>query len=61
MNRRGLLIVISAGSGAGKSTLCRLLVKRRKTLSFSISATTRMPEAGGKGREGLFFCHRSGF
>jgi len=53
--KRGLLIVISAGSGAGKSTLCRLLLKRRKNLIFSISATTRMPRPGEKDGKDYFF------
>ena len=53
--KRGLLIVISAPSGAGKSTLIRMLMKRRKNLEFSISATTRLPRPGEKeGREYYF-------
>ena len=59
--RRGLLIVVSAGSGAGKSTLCRLLLKRRRNLAFSISATTRMPRPGEKEGKDYFFVSEAAF
>ena len=44
--RRGLLIILSSPSGAGKSTLARRLMGWDPTLSFSVSATTRVPRAG---------------
>jgi guanylate kinase len=59
--KRGRLIVISAASGAGKSTLCRLLLKRRKNLRFSISATTRMPRPGEKDGREYFFLSEAAF
>ncbi|TYB81734.1 guanylate kinase [Maritimibacter fusiformis] len=46
MNRRGLLIILSSPSGAGKSTLAHRLMDWDKTLSFSVSATTRPPREG---------------
>ena len=58
---RGLLIVVSAGSGAGKSTLCRLLLKRRSNLVFSISATTRLPRPGEKEGKDYFFVTDAAF
>lgn len=61
LRHRGLLIVISAGSGAGKSTLCRLLLKRRRNLAFSISATTRMPRPGEKEGKDYFFVSEAAF
>ncbi len=61
MPRKGLLIVISAGSGAGKSTLCRMLLKNRKNLIFSISATTRMPRPGEKEGKDYFFVTEAAF
>lgn len=61
LRHRGLLIVISAGSGAGKSTLCRLLLKCRKNLIFSISATTRMPRPGEKEGKDYFFVSEAAF
>src|SRR5579864_6069002 len=59
--RRGLLVVVSAGSGAGKSTLCRLLLRRRKNLVFSISATTRLPRPGEKEGKDYFFVTDAAF
>ncbi len=59
--RKGLLVVISAGSGAGKSTLCRLLLRKRKTLMFSISVTTRMPRSGEKDGRDYFFTSDAAF
>lgn len=45
-NRRGLLIILSSPSGAGKSTLSRRLRDWDPTISFSVSATTRIPRDG---------------
>ncbi len=59
--RHGLLVVLSAGSGAGKSTLCRLLLKRRKNLLFSISVTTRHPRPGEKDGRDYFFVSEAAF
>jgi len=59
--KRGLLVVVSAGSGAGKSTLCRLLLKHRRNLIFSISATTRMPRPGEKDGKDYFFVSEAAF
>lgn len=42
---RGLLIVISGPSGSGKGTICEELLRTRKDLTVSISATTRNPRA----------------
>ena len=46
MTRRGLLIILSSPSGAGKSTLTRRLRDWDDSLSFSVSATTRIPREG---------------
>src|SRR5258708_40098247 len=58
---RGLLVVISAGSGAGKSTLCRMLIRQRKNIAFSISATTRMPRPGEREGRDYFFVTEAAF
>jgi guanylate kinase len=39
--RKGVLLVVASPSGAGKSTLSRLLLQEDKSISMSISATTR--------------------
>ena len=45
------LIIISSPSGAGKTTLCKLIIKRMKKISLSISYTSRnkrLNEVNGK-------------
>jgi len=45
------LIIISSPSGAGKTTLCKLLVKKMKNITLSISYTSRnkrLNEVNGK-------------
>jgi guanylate kinase len=59
--QRGLLIVVSAASGAGKSTLCRLLLKKRKNLAFSVSVTTRLPRPGEVDGRDYFFVSEAAF
>ncbi len=46
IQRRGLMLVLSSPSGAGKTTVSRALLTRYKSLSLSISATTRPPRPG---------------
>jgi len=43
MINRGKLYVVSAPSGAGKTTLIKEVLNRFKTLSYSVSHTTRAP------------------
>ena len=43
---KGKLIVISGASGVGKGTVLGIMMKKRKDLSFSVSATTRAPRPG---------------
>jgi guanylate kinase len=44
--RRGLLLVMSSPSGAGKSTLSRRLLASDRTITMSVSVTTRPPRPG---------------
>lgn len=44
--KKGKLIVISGASGVGKGTVLGIMMKKRKDLSFSVSATTRPPRPG---------------
>ncbi len=43
MEHRGKLIIFSAPSGSGKSTLINYLMQQGLPLSFSVSATNRLP------------------
>ena len=43
MVNKGKLYVVSAPSGAGKTTLIKEVLRRFKTLSYSVSHTTRAP------------------
>ncbi len=51
MNKK--VIIISAPSGAGKSTIVRYLLQVNPNLSFSVSATTRLPRPDEK--EGVHY------
>ena len=46
MSKRGKSFIISGPSGVGKSTVLAALLKRRKDVFFSVSATTRDPRPG---------------
>lgn len=59
--RRGILIILSSPSGAGKSTLAGRLMQWDDTLSFSVSATTRLPRKGEKDGREYFFRSREEF
>ena len=48
---KGKIIVITAPSGAGKTSITRYLLNKYDQLSFSISASTRLPR--GKEKEGV--------
>ena len=40
IEKQNKLIIISSPSGAGKTTLCKLLLKKMKNVSLSISYTS---------------------
>ena len=49
--KKNKIIIISSPSGAGKTTLCKMLIKKMKNLSLSISYTSRgqrLNEINGK-------------
>ena len=51
IEKNNKLIIISSPSGAGKTTLCKLLIKKMKNISLSISYTSRnqrLNEVNGK-------------
>ena len=55
------LIIISSPSGAGKTTLCKLLKKRFKNISLSISYTTRTKRITEKNKKDYFFTDKKNF
>lgn len=59
--KTGIPIVISAPSGAGKTTLIKLLMKKVRGLSYSVSATTRPPSKNEKNGRDYFFISEKEF
>lgn len=55
MNKKGMLVVLSAPSGCGKDTVFKELTKVRDDVCESISATTRKPREGEKDGVNYFF------
>ncbi len=47
-HKKGKLIIFSAPSGSGKTTLIRYVIAHLPRLSFSVSATSRLPRPGEK-------------
>ena len=50
-DQKSKIVIISSPSGAGKTTLCKLLMKKMKNISLSISYTSRsqrLNEINGK-------------
>ena len=58
---KGKLIVISGASGVGKGTVLGIMMKKRKDLSFSVSATTRDPRPGEIDGVHYYFISREKF
>ncbi len=55
------LIIISSPSGAGKTTLCKLLIKKMKNLTISISYTSRNKRLNEIDGKDYFFVSLSDF
>jgi guanylate kinase len=55
ITRRGLMLVLSSPSGAGKTTISRNLLKRDRTLTMSVSVTTRPKRPGEVQGQDYFF------
>ena len=61
MSKRGHLYVIAAPSGAGKTSLLQALMRRRPSVGFSVSCTTRKPRAGEQDGRDYHFIKRQEF
>lgn len=59
--KRGKLIVVSAPSGSGKTTLVRALLSQRIPLTFSISATSRLPRGNEQNGKDYHFLSAADF
>src|SRR5690606_24517310 len=58
----GKLIIFSAPSGAGKTTIVRHLLSRHSDkISFSISASTRLPREGEVDKKDYYFISKEEF
>ena len=55
------LIIISSPSGAGKTTLCKMLLKKMKKLSLSISYTSRSKRLNENNGKDYFFVSEKKF
>ena len=53
--KKGKLIIFSAPSGSGKTTLVHYVMERVPRLSFSVSATSRLPRPGEKDGVDYYF------
>jgi guanylate kinase len=59
--RRGLLLVLSSPSGAGKTTLSRKLLETDRSISMSISVTTRPQRPGEQDGQDYHFITKEKF
>ena len=55
------LIIISSPSGAGKTTLCKLLLKKMKNITLSISYTSRNKRLNEINGRDYFFVSENNF
>tara|TARA_Y100000768_G_C23884339_1_gene636832 strand:- start:179 stop:811 length:633 start_codon:yes stop_codon:yes gene_type:complete len=55
------LIIISSPSGAGKTTLCKLLLKKMKNISLSISFTSRNKRLNEQDGKDYYFVSKDKF
>jgi guanylate kinase len=61
LERRGLLLVLSAPSGGGKSAVLQALRRRDPNLDYSISYTSRPPRGNEVDGRDFFFVSRTTF
>ena len=61
IEKKNKLIIISSPSGAGKTTLCKLLLKKMKNISLSISYTSRNKRLNEVNGKDYFFVSKNKF
>ena len=61
MSKRGHLYVIAAPSGAGKTSLLQAVMRKRPSVGFSVSCTTRKPRQGEEDGRDYHFIERDEF
>ena len=55
IKRSNFCIVLSSPSGAGKTTISKMLIEKDKSISLSISCTTRPKRKGEKNKNDYIF------
>ena len=61
IDQKNKIIIISSPSGAGKTTLCKLLIKKLKNTSLSISYTSRNRRLNEVNGKDYYFVNKSDF
>ena len=61
IDQKNKIIIISSPSGAGKTTLCKLLLKKMKNISLSISYTSRNQRLNEINGKDYFFVNKNDF
>tara|TARA_B100000989_G_scaffold269241_1_gene224514 strand:+ start:605 stop:1234 length:630 start_codon:yes stop_codon:yes gene_type:complete len=61
IGKKNKLIIISSPSGAGKTTLCKLLIKKMKNITLSISYTSRNKRINEINGKDYFFVSKEKF
>jgi len=61
IDQKNKIIIISSPSGAGKTTLCKLLIKKMKNTSLSVSYTSRNQRLNEVNGKDYFFVNKSKF
>ena len=61
IDQKNKIIIISSPSGAGKTTLCKLLIKKLKNTSLSISYTSRNQRLNEVNGKDYHFVNKSDF
>ncbi len=61
MNRKGLAFILCAPSGTGKTSLIKRLSAEFTNITFSVSATTRLPRKGEEHGKDYYFLSKEDF